>query len=108
MPLGSRPACPSDRTESGSSPAKFPASPPSPPPPLCPAGSEHLLPLQPHEVAGLWLQPLKVAFVSQPPQSLRLIQQRQAEPYPAWQTDRCPDRKSTRLNSSHVAISYAV
>src|SRR5205814_10020122 len=27
---------------------------------------------------------------------------------PAWIAFRCPDRKSTRLNSSHLGISYAV
>src|SRR5690349_23136187 len=27
---------------------------------------------------------------------------------PALTTEHCPDRKSTRLNSSHVEISYAV
>src|SRR5690625_5410472 len=29
-------------------------------------------------------------------------------PHPLWSQTWCSDRKSTRLNSSHVAISYAV
>src|SRR5690348_18107761 len=30
------------------------------------------------------------------------------EPYSSWSGDKSPDRKSTRLNSSHPSISYAV
>src|SRR5690349_23400626 len=39
---------------------------------------------------------------------LELIAQREGEPEPVHQPERGRDRKSTRLNSSHVEISYAV
>src|SRR5438034_5281287 len=32
----------------------------------------------------------------------------QANPHDAWKPERVTDRKSTRLNSSHTVISYAV
>src|SRR5439155_6225897 len=38
----------------------------------------------------------------------RARQGRAGLPAPPIRRHRCPDRKSTRLNSSHVAISYAV
>src|SRR5439155_9414102 len=53
--------------------------------------------------AAHWIVALKEA------EHLPLLQERfpaWAEKVEFWQVDDAPDRKSTRLNSSHVAISY--
>src|SRR5690625_1877256 len=54
--------------------------------------------------------PVDAIFSTSPPQSVHLIAQGIASKMNIpWVADfRDPDRKSTRLNSSHVAISYAV
>src|SRR5690349_23112559 len=54
------------------------------------------------------LFPYTTLFRSGPPQASRVRGRGGRPAQPARRSRRRPDRKSTRLNSSHVEISYAV
>src|SRR5690625_5855824 len=72
-----------------------------------PPASDQICPLSLHDALPISLVPGAVGG-SLPGWRVRVLEAISDEPAPVGAYGRVGDRKSTRLNSSHVAISYAV